>query len=241
MENLKKTFMNKSIREDGKIIAKFIKMGMDIKNGTNHRVRGIIEADNGDYLFLEFICGNSPSKDYLSTKVAKKNYEQKYPFKHYVYLDFCFRVDNPEDFLLNHSDKYHSYSGKAFYDLEYTNENIVKVLQVFNKDIVGIELVDDYYIDDYCDEMGFYTLHDHRLKHNYEAIKINYMGKHRLVLVTKYSCDNYNNTIHYEDESTKEYKNYNIYDLYEEYGRETIDKLIEDYNNEIKNIFSNEI
>lgn len=241
MDNLKKTFMNKSITDDGKIIAKFIKMGMDVNDGTNHRIRGIVEADNGDYLFLEFIRGNSPTKDYFTTKEAKNNYDTKYPFKNYVYLDFCFRVDVPEEHMLNYSDKYSSFSSKAFYDLNYTNENIVKVLQIFNKDIVGIELVDDYYIDDYCDEMGFYSLHDNRLKHSYEAVKINYMSEKRMILVTKYQCDNYNNTVHYEHESVQEYNNYNLYDLYEEYGRETIDRLIEEYKNEVKDMFSNEI
>lgn len=241
MNSLKKTFMNKSITDNGKIIAKFVKMGMDTKDGANHRIRGIIEADNGDYLFLEFMLANSPSKDYLTAKEDKRNYNERYIYPNYVYLDDCFRVDVPEDFCLNYSKKYSSYMCKHFYDLEYTNENIVKVLQIFNKNIVGIELVDDYYIDNYCDKKGFYELYNSKLKHSYEAIKINYMNEKRMVLLEKYSCDNYNNTVHYEQETIQEYKNYNIYDLYEEFGREKIDKLIDDYNKETKNIFNKEL
>ena len=64
---------------------------------------------------------------------------------------------------------------------------------------------------------------------------------HVLITLSKYQCDNYNDTVHYEHESVEEYNNYNLYDLYEEYGRGTIDRLIEDYKNEVKGMFSNEI
>ena len=49
--------------------------------------------------------------------------------------------------------------------------SVIKFLRKLNNVIDGIELVNGYYLDKYCEENGFYELYDDRLKHNYEIFE----------------------------------------------------------------------
>lgn len=114
--------------------------------------------------------GRRPDRKY--TSYSPKEYEKRYPNPEYVYLDSCFRVDIPEDYFKNDTKEFSDYDRKALFEYAHTKENIVKLLQRFNKDIDDIELTDDYYIDKYCEEKGFFSLHDYRLKHEYKPIEV---------------------------------------------------------------------
>ena len=190
-----------------------VKMGMDIDETRNHRIRGIVQTEDGKYLFVEIMQGRRPDIKY--TSCSKKEYEQRYPNPEYVYLDSCFRVDIPEDYFKN-----------------YTKENIVKLLQRFNKDIDDIELTDDYYIDKYCEEKGFFSLYDYRLKHEYKPIKVEWTdmmknGNTRIkVLYTCYSA----NGLKYQEEQTRERDTQYFIN---EYGKETMENLMTKYVDEI--------
>ena len=192
---------------------KMVKMGMDIDETRNHRIRGIVQTEDGKYLFVEIMQGRRPDIKY--TSCSKKEYEQRYPNPEYVYLDSCFRVDIPEDYFKN-----------------YTKENIVKLLQRFNKDIDDIELTDDYYIDKYCEEKGFFSLYDYRLKHEYKPIKVEWTdmmknGNTRIkVLYTCYSA----NGLKYQEEQTRERDTQYFIN---EYGKETMENLMTKYVDEI--------
>ena len=188
---------------------KMVKMGMDIDETRNHRIRGIVPTEDGKYLFVEIMKGRRPDIKY--TSCSKKEYEQKYPNPEYVYLDSCFRVDIPEDYFKN-----------------YTKENIIKVLQKFNKDIDDIELTDDYYIDKYCEKKGFFSLYDYRLKHEYKPIEVEWTdmlkkGDTRIkVLYTCYSA----NGLKYQEEQTRERDTQYFIN---EYGKETMGNLMTKY------------
>lgn len=205
---------------------KMVKMGMDIDETRNHRIRGIVPTEDGKYLFVEIMKGRRPNIKY--TSCSKKEYEQKYPNPEYVYLDSCFRVDIPEDYFKNYTKEFSDYDRRALFEYAHTKENIIKVLQKFNKDIDDIELTDDYYIDKYCEKKGFFSLYDYRLKHEYKPIEVEWTdmlkkGDTRIkVLYTCYSA----NGLKYQEEQTRERDTQYFIN---EYGKETMGNLMTKY------------
>lgn len=205
---------------------KMVKMGMDIDETRNHRIRGIVPTSDGKYLFIEILQGKRPNIRY--TSCSQKEYEVKYPNPEYISIDSCFRVDIPEDYFRNYTKEFSEYNRKSLFEYAYTKENIVKVLQKFNKEIDEIELTDDYYIDKYCEEKGFFSLYDNRLKHQYKPIEVKWTdmlknGESRIkVLYTCYSS----NGLKYQEEQMRE-KNTQYF--INEYGKEIIEKLMTKY------------
>ena len=118
-----------------------VKMGMDIDETRNHRIRGIIPTSDGKYLFIEIMQGRRPDRKYTSCSL--KEYEKRYPNPEYIAIDGCFRVDIPEDYFKNYTKEFSNYDRAALFEYAHTKENIVKLLQEFNKDIDDIELTDD--------------------------------------------------------------------------------------------------
>lgn len=212
-----------------------VKMGMDIDETRNHRIRGIIPTEDNKYVFIEILEGNKPNIKY--TNLSKKEYEKKYPYDEYIWIDGCFRVDIPKDKFHNISPEYVNYHSASYHNLQHTKENIVKLLKEFNKNIVDIDLVDDYYLDKFCEENGFFRLYDNRLDHKQEALKVNYYNSKQIQFKEKYSCYNYDHSVLYEEERTERYNDYDINDLYQIYGEDNLNKLIDDYKNELKEIF----
>lgn len=205
---------------------KMVKMGMDIDETRNHRIRGIVPTDDGKYLFIEILQGHRPDRRH--TSFSQKEYEKVYPYEEYIWIDGCFRVDVPEDYFKNYTKEYSEYDRHSFRDYQHTKENIVKLLKQFNKNIDDIELTDDYYIDKYCEEKGFFSLYDYRLKHTYKPIEIEWSdllknGKCKVkLLYTCYSASGQK----YEEEMTRDK---NFQDLLNEYGKETMKNLITKY------------
>ena len=228
-----KDYLNRKELEDGKLIIKMVKMGSDIDETRNHRIRGIVPTDDGKYVFIEILKGNRFKRSY--TNLSKKEYERKYPYEEYISVDSCFRVDVPEDHTRNYSKEFKKYD-KSYLELEHTKENIVKLLQKLNKNIVDVELVNDHYIDKYCEENGFYRLYDDRLEHNREPIKIVNMYDNFAQVKEKYSCYNYDRSVYYEEEMDNCFRDYKLEDLYKYYGKEKFDKLIEQYEKELENL-----
>lgn len=236
---MSKDLKNCRIDDNGNITMKMVKMGMDIDETRNHRIRGIVPTSDGKYLFIEILQGRRPDRRY--TSYSQKEYEVKYPNPEYIAIDGCFRVDIPEDYFRNYTKEYVDYDRAALFEYAHTKENIVKLLQKFNKDIDDIELTDDYYIDKFCDEKGFYKLYDNRLKHEYKPIKvewsdINKDGYSRVkILYTCYSVSG----LKYQEEKTTERK---TQDLINEYGKDLMSNLITKYVDDIcKSIDNQEI
>lgn len=205
---------------------KMVKMGMDIDETRNHRIRGIVPTSDGKYLFIEILQGKRPNIRY--TSCSQKEYEVKYPNPEYISIDSCFRVDIPEDYFRNYTKEFSEYNRKSLFEYAHTKENIVKVLQKFNKEIDDIELTDDYYIDKYCEEKGFFSLYDNRLKYQYKPIEVEWTdmlknGESRIkVLYTCYSS----NGLKYQEEQIREKKTQYFIN---EYGKEIIEKLMTKY------------
>ncbi|MCI8384160.1 MAG: hypothetical protein HFJ33_04770 [Clostridia bacterium] len=205
---------------------KMVKMGMDIDETRNHRIRGIIPTSDGKYLFIEIMQGRRPDRKYTSCSL--KEYEKRYPNPEYIAIDGCFRVDIPEDYFKNYTKEFSNYDRAALFEYAHTKENIVKLLQEFNKDIDDIELTDDYYIDKYCEEKGFFSLYDNRLKHDYKPIEVEWTdmlknGDTRIkVLYTCYSA----NGLKYQEEQTRERDTQYFIN---EYGKETMGNLMTKY------------
>lgn len=205
---------------------KMVKMGMDIDETRNLRIRGIIPTSDGKYLFIEIMQGRRPDRKYTSCSL--KEYEKRYPNPEYIAIDGCFRVDIPEDYFKNYTKEFSNYDRAALFEYAHTKENIVKLLQEFNKDIDDIELTDDYYIDKYCEEKGFFSLYDNRLKHDYKPIEVEWTdmlknGDTRIkVLYTCYSA----NGLKYQEEQTRERDTQYFIN---EYGKETMGNLMTKY------------
>lgn len=205
---------------------KMVKMGMDIDETRNHRIRGIVPTEDGKYLFIEILQGRRPDRKY--TSCSTKEYEKRYPNPEYIAIDGCFRVDIPEDYFKNYTKEFSNYDRAALFEYAHTKENIVKLLQKFNKDIDDIELTDDYYIDKYCEEKGFFRLYDNRLKHDYKPIEVEWTdmlknGDTRIkVLYTCYSA----NGLKYQEEKTRERDTQHFIN---EYGKETMENLMTKY------------
>lgn len=218
---------------------KMVKMGMDIDETRNHRIRGIIPTEDGKYLFIEIMQGRRPDRKY--TSYSPKEYEKRYPNPEYIAIDGCFRVDIPEDYFKNYTKEFSNYDRAALFEYAHTKENIIQLLQKFNKDIDDIELTDDYYIDKFCEEKGFFRLYDNRLKHEYKPIEIDWTdlnkdGYSRVkFLYTCYSAGG----IKYQEEKRYERK---TQDLINEYGKELISDLITKYvDDRCKNIANQKI
>ena len=204
---------------------KMVKMGMDIDETRNYRIRGIIPTKDGKYLFVEIQQGNRPDIRY--TSLSKNEYNLKYPNQEYIYLDAIFRVDIPKDYSHNYSSEFNSFQ-RPYYELSYTNENIVDLLKRFNENIEEIELVDDYYLDKFCEEKGFFKLYDERLEHTYAPIEIissrfSMYGSTKVkFLYTCYSADGIKCCEEHEEILT-------FYDLIQKYGKETVQPLVNKY------------
>lgn len=231
-----KDLKNCKIYDNNEITIKMVKMGMDIDKERNHRIRGIVPASNGDFLFIEIMSAYKPNRKYFTTKDHQKMYDETYTVPQYIHIDFCFRVDIPEDYFKNYSKEYKQYNKKSYTHYDYTNENIIKILQEFNPNIASLELVDDYYLTDFCNEKGFHELYDSRLEHKREPQKILIMNDNFLHMKEKYSCYNYDHSVYYEEKRDEVYKNYTMDELYRIFGKDKLDKVIEEYNNELQEL-----
>lgn len=220
MENLKN---NKNVK-----CIDFVAMGMEIDHnkGLNHRIRTIFQAQNGDWLFIELLQGTRPNIRYTNYK-KEADYLEKFPNENYIYIDFLFRVDVPEDYYKNFSKEYQTKD--CFYELEYTKENIVKLLQQYNPNIECYNLVNNNFLEDLKEQGGFYRLYDLKLEHTVEPIKIINMSKYEIILESIYSCWNYNKTILYSEKMRNTVGIEELPRLQELYGIDTINILIEEY------------
>ena len=61
-----KEYLNRKEYPNGDITVKLVKMGVDIDDTRNHRVRGIIKTEDNKYLFIEILQGNRISRKNLS-------------------------------------------------------------------------------------------------------------------------------------------------------------------------------
>lgn len=209
---------------------KMVKMGMDIDETRNYRIRGIIPTKDGKYLFVEIQQGNRPDIRY--TSLSKNEYNLKYPNQEYIYLDAIFRVDMPKDYYHYYSSEFSSFE-RPYYELNYTNENIVDLLKSFNKDIEDIELVDDYYLDKFCEEKGFFKLYDERLEHTYAPVEI-ISSRFKMYGPTKvkflYTCYSANGIKCCEEHE----EILPFYNLIQKYGKETVKTLVDKYIAQLK-------
>lgn len=225
-----KDFLNRKENSDGTLTIKLIKMGCDIDEENNHRVRGIIPTEDGKYLFVEVSSGNrfEYNKNNFPT-LSKSDYLERYPYEKYLYCDSCFRIDIPEDYCSNYTKEFSDYDRKCLYKINYNKDGIIKFLQNFNKNIKNIELVNDYYIDDYCKQHGFYKLYDNNLKHSLNPLKITHMNDRDLTMDVLYTCYNYDDSVEYNEEMNIKYRDYNRNELDKLYGRDVMNTLIENY------------
>lgn len=231
-----KDLKNCKIYDNNEITIKMIKMGMDIDETRNHRIRGIIPTDDGKFIFIEILKGNRPKINY--TNYSKKEYIKIYPYEEYIWIDGCFRVDVPEDKFKNYSPEFKKYD-MSYRNLEHNKKNIIKVLKQFNKNITDLELVNYNYIDEFNEEYGFFRLYDSRLDHKIEPLKILIMNDKFLHMKEKYSCYNYDHSVYYEEERDGVYKDYAMDELYKIFEKDKLDKVIEEYNNEMKELKRN--
>lgn len=205
---------------------KMVKMGSDYTTPINCRLRGIVVTPDNKHLFVELGCAYSP--DIKHTSLTQKEYNLKYPNPQYVSVDFCFRVDIPEDRYKNTTKEYTRYIRENLFEIPYTEKGIIEFLKKLNNDIDGIELVNEYYLDKYCEENGFYELYDDRLKHNYEILSIKYLDpdiKDNSNIIYKYTCYAKDGT---EFNETREERD-NIKNIVKKYGLENVKPLALEY------------
>ena len=231
-----KEYLNRKEFDDGSIIIKMVKMGMDIDDETNHRIRGIVPTEDGKYLFVEIFSGNRFKQNHFKN-MSKLEYEKKYPYENYIFCDFCFRVDIPKDCYNNYTPEFKNIEKKAFYDMNYNKDDIIKFFQKLNKNIKDVELVDDNYIDKYKEQHGFYRLYDDRLDHEYIPIKVTHKTNKDVIFDANYICRNYNNSVEYSEIKSIHISDYDINELKEEYGEKII-KLFDEYDKKIDELIS---
>lgn len=216
---------------------KMIKMGSDYTTPINCRMRGIVVTEDNKHLFVEIGCAYSPK--IKNTSLSENEYNLKYPNPEYVSVDFCFRVDIPEEFYNNRSKGYSKYTRENLFEIPYTKEGIIKFLQKLNKNIDDIELVDDYYIDEYCKKNGFFELYDDRLEHTKKIIEIKDLSpilNDNSLIEYQYTCYAANGTEYSEIRKTRG----KIRDIIEEYGKENVRPLAIEYVKRICDIFNND-
>lgn len=221
-----KEYLNRKEYPNGDITVKLVKMGVDIDDTRNHRVRGIIKTEDNKYLFIEISQGYRIPQEYMS--MDHQEYLKKYPNKEYICMDGCFRVDIPEDSYNNYTPEFSKYDRHNFYKYKHSKENIIKILQNFNRNIKDIELVEDNYIDDYCRENGFYDLYDERLEHTLIPTKIVDIYSKKIILELEYCCTNYDKTVTYTQNMRKTY-DYNLDQLNKKFGTEKMEQLLDEY------------
>lgn len=201
---------------------KMVKMGSDIDETRNYRIRGIVPTSDEKYLFIEIMLGNRPN--IKNTNLSESEYKKEYPYEEYVWISACFRVDIPKDYRYSSSPEYSEYHYKHFHQLAHTKSNIVKVLQIFNPNIEDIELTNDYYLDKFCEEKGFFEMYDKRLVHTCEPTEIivcpfRKEGKARVKML--YTCYASNGT-----KCSEELQEYiTIENLINQYGKSKIQEL----------------
>lgn len=205
---------------------KMVKMGMDIDETRNCRIRGIVPTKDNKYLFIEILKGDRPKR--IHTSLSQKQYEEKYPNEEYIWIDFCFRVDIPKEYYDNYSPEFSYINGHSYYELAHSKENIIKLLQRLNKDIQDMELVKENYIDKFCEEKGFFKLYDDRLKHSYKPIQIIWSDLRKngdVIVKTLYTCFAANGTEYSKELEIKTTMN----KFMEGYEKKTVEKLVNDY------------
>jgi len=167
-----------------------VKMAKDIDKTRNHRIRGIVPTEDKKYLFIEISIGYRLDKKYFP-EMSNDEYEEKYPYIEYIMVDHCFRVDKPIDYCNEYSLEYVKYERNPFYNLQHSKENIIKVLQIFNKSIEDITLISINYIDKYCESKGFFKAYDNRIKHSYEPVEITQSYDEGTKVKFLYTCYSY--------------------------------------------------
>lgn len=201
---------------------KMVKMGSDIDETRNYRIRGIVPTSDEKYLFIEIMLGHRPDIKY--TNLSNSEYKKEYPHEEYVWISSCFRVDIPKDYRYSSSPEFSEYNYKHFHELAHTKSNIVKVLQIFNTDIEDIELTDDYYLDKYCEEKGFFEMYDKRLKHITEPTEIivfPFRKESKARVKMQYTCYASNGT-----KCSDELQEFiTVEDLVKQYGKNKIQEL----------------
>ena len=235
-----KDYLNRKEYPNGDITIKLVKMGMDIDDTRNHRVRGIIQTEDNKNLFIEILQGRKIPQKY--TSMESKEYLAKYPYEEYIWIDGCFRVDIPEDYYKNYTSEFSKYDHYSFNEYKHNKENIIKVLQIFNKNIKDIELVDHNYMDEYCNENGFYRLYDERLEHTLKPIKIIDIYHNKIIFELEYRCINYDKTKTYTENMRRTY-DLDLDKLNKQFGSKEMKLLLSDYDKELekkKNLFKNE-
>ena len=119
--------------------------------------------------------------------------------------------------------------------MSYTKENIVDLLKNFNEDIEDVELVEDYYLDKFCEEKGFFRLYDKRLEHTYKPVEI-VSSKFKDSGPTKvkflYTCYSANGIKYCEEQLEV----LTFYDLIQKYGKETVQPLVDKYVSQLKDV-----
>lgn len=214
---------------------KMVKMGSEYTTPINCRLRGIVVTPDNKHLFVEVGCAYSP--DIKHTSLTQKEYNLKYPNPQYISVEFCYRVDIPEDYYNCRSKEYIKYTRENFYNIPYTKEGIIKFLKELNNEIDDIELVDDYYIERYCKENGFFELYDDRLKHNYKILSIKFLDpkiNRDSKIKYKYTCYAVDGTEYSEIGEEKD----NIRNIVNKYGIENVKPLATEYVKSICSMFT---
>lgn len=205
---------------------KMIKMGSANTNDINCRLRGIVISSDNKPLFLEI--GSAYSPNINNTSLSQKEYNLKFPNPEYVSVDFCYRVDIPEDFYKNRSKEFDKFVMNNLYEIPYTKKGVLSFLKLLNKEIDDIELVDDYYIDKYCEEQGFYELYDDRLLHKEkleEIIWVEPKDNGEIRYKYRYICFAKNGTVYSELKENISRLN----DVINKYGKEEVKKQVEKF------------
>lgn len=234
-----KEYLNRIENKDGSIVLKLVKMGIDIDEENNYRIRGIVPTDKGHNVFVEFSTAYSFEKEDFKTKKEKENWYKIHPVPEYIYWDSCFRVDSPKDYYNNYSKEYKHFE-KPYTKIKYNKQNIIKLLQKLNKNIKYIKLEDKNYIDEYCNSNGFYKLYDKRLRHTITLNEIRDISNNKIVYDVNYEYTNYNHTEKGVIQQAITKYNYNLKDLKKQFGKEKVNTLIEEYKRKWENRFNHD-